>query len=354
MIEVAALTDLSSTPSSRFRIRGMIPALKNRGILVTDLPRVYSTERSSQKFPNTRISRDPRKMVLAAGFHVCDLAQSLKRVVKAQKYTATWISREIVIGHPSWENFIKKPYYYDIDDAIFLRSKVLKRGIDRLISGADCVFAGNEFLADYCSKFSSNIVIVPTAVDTSRFCPNPNWVPNEYFTILWSGTSSSFPYLKAIEKPLLEFLQNKPNVRLQICSDSYPHLLTTLQNYIDFQLWSPEAEVSQIQDADIGLMPIPENDWARGKCAYKMLLYNACGVPCVVSNVGMNCDILAKGNVGIGCTTTKDWRTALETMYLHRFELRKIYSEGPTIVKQHYSCDVAANLTARAMGGYSL
>jgi glycosyltransferase involved in cell wall biosynthesis len=353
MIEVAALTDLFSTPSSRFRIRGMISPLKNWGISVTDLPRMYSTELSSQKFPNTRISRDPRKMVLATGFHLCDVAQSLKRVLKAQKYSATWISREIVIGHPSWECYVKKPYYYDIDDAIFLRSKVLKRGIDRLISGADCVFAGNDFLADYCSKFSSNIVVVPTAVDTSRFCPNPNWLPNEYFKILWSGTSSSFPYLKAIERPLLEFLRDKPNVRIQICSDRYPHILSALQSYIDYQRWSPEAEVSQIQDADIGLMPIPENDWARGKCAYKMLLYNACGVPCVVSNVGMNCDILAKGRLGIGCITLKDWRTALETMYHHRFELRQIYPDGPTIVKQHYSADVAVSLIGKAMGGSS-
>lgn len=354
MIEVAALSDLPTTPSSRFRIRGMIPALKKRGITVTDLPRRYSTERSSQKFPNTRISQDPRKMLLAAGFHVCDVAQSLKRVLKTRSFSATWISREIVIGHSSWEKCIKKPYYYDIDDAIFLRSKIWKKGIDRLISGADCVFAGNEFLADYCSKFSNNIIVVPTAVDTSRFCPNPNWLPHEYFKILWSGTSSSFPYLKTIEKSLLGFLQDKPDVRLQICSDSYPYGLSALYNYIDYQPWSPKAEVAQIQDSDVGLMPIPETDWARGKCAYKMLLYNACGVPCVVSNVGVNLEILAKGSVGIGCTTTEDWRAALETMYSRRFELRQIYPDGPSIVKQHYGLNVVADLIGAAMGGYSL
>jgi glycosyltransferase involved in cell wall biosynthesis len=354
MIKVSALTDLPNTPSSRFRIRAMIPALEQRGVAVTDLPRRFSTQLSDRFFPNTRIRRDPRKFAFAIGLHACDLMHSLNRVTKTRRFDATWISREIVIGHPSWEPFVRQPCYFDIDDAVFLRSNIQRNGIDRLIRGAECVFAGNEFLANYCSSYSNRVIIVPTAVDTERFRPDANWLPSERFKVLWSGTSSSFPYLKAIEATLLGFFRAKPDARLHICSNRYPYELSALRDYIDYEPWSSEAEVEQIQDADVGLMPISDSDWARGKCSYKMLLYAACGVPCIVSNLGMNTEVLAKGRVGIGCTTAEEWRDALESAYCQRFQLRKVFPDGPTVVEQHYSVAVIADIIAVAMGGQGL
>lgn len=350
MIEIAALTDLKNTPSSRFRIRSMIAALENKGVLVTDLKRRFSTERSGAYFGHTRIRSDPRKAALASAYHVADLAQTLTRVLKSQRFSGTWISREVVIGHPSWEFLLKKPIYYDLDDAVFLRSNFGRIGIDRLIRHASCVFAGNSFLADYCSNLTDRVELVPTAVDTGRFHPDPHWQPSDSFKVVWSGTSSSFKYLKQISEPLASFFCGAPDARLLIYSDRYPFELKELRDFIQFEPWSPRAEVAQIQAADVGLMPIPNTDWARGKCSYKMLLYAACGVPCLVSDVGMNAEVLAKGRVGIGCRTLKDWRSALEGLYKQRDRLRQTYSDGPTVVEQHYAVDVVADKIARAIG----
>lgn len=349
MKRIAALTHLAQTPSSRFRVRSLIPGLLERGVEVTDMPRRYNTEMSAATFPDTRISRDPRKAALAAGYHAGDIGHSLSRVLRTRRYDGTWVSREIVIGHRSWEGLVGQPLYYDIDDAVFLRARALRTGIDALIRRATCVFAGNGFLADYCAQFCDTVHVVPTAVDTGRFRPAPSWRPEGPFTMLWSGTSSSFPYLEAIEPVLHAFLSTKPDARFRVCSNRYPEELTRLHEYIDYLPWSPEDEVAQMQDADIGLMPIPDTDWARGKCSYKMLLYAACGVPCVVSAVGMNNDVLEKGAVGVGCASPAEWRDALEDAYSERDRLRTIFPDGPDVVRQHYSTESVCDRIAGVM-----
>jgi glycosyltransferase involved in cell wall biosynthesis len=351
MIDVAALTDLNNTPSSRFRIRSLITPLERRGVAVTDLKRKFSTEMSALQFPKTRIRRDPRKAALAATYHLGDLGQTLVRVMATRRFSATWVSREVIIGHTSWEGLIKQPFYYDIDDAVFLRSSFARAGIDRLIRNAACVFAGNEFLADYCSTLTDKIEVVPTAVDTARFHPDPDWQPSAVFKVVWSGTSSSFPYLKAIEEQLAAFFRAAPDARFHIYSTCYPQELTALREFIHYEQWSAQAEVAQIQDADVGLMPIPDTDWARGKCSYKMLLYAACGVPCVVSDVGMNIKVLAQGRVGIGCSAPDDWRSALEEAYRQRNRLRHLFPDGPAVVQRFYSVDVVADKIVRTMVG---
>lgn len=351
MIDVAALTDIDETPSSRFRIRSLIPALECHGLAVTDLKRSFSTQLSGSRFGNTRIRSDPYKAAMAVAYHLADLGQTLSRVLTSRRFSATWVSREVVIGHPSWECLLKQPIYYDIDDAIFLKSKFRRAGIDRLIREAAYVFAGNSFLTDYCSALTDRIELVPTSVDTSRFYPDPHWHPSDVFKVVWSGTSSSFPYLKEIEEPLAAFFRTAQDARLFIYSNRNPHELTALRDFIHFEPWSVQAEVGQIQQADVGLMPIPDTDWARGKCSYKMLLYAACGVPCLVSDVGMNTEVLAKGRVGIGCRTLNDWRLGLEDLYRQRDRLRETYSNGPAVVQRHYALNVVAGKIARAMGG---
>jgi glycosyltransferase involved in cell wall biosynthesis len=354
MIDLSALTDHDTTPSSRFRVRALLPELRQRGIEVTDIPRRYSTELSGLQFPNTRICRDPRKAALALCYHMGDIGHALIRTLMTRHFSGSWVSREIVTGHQSWESLLKKPIYYDIDDAIFLRGKVGRSGIDHLIRNAACVFAGNSFLADYCSDLSDRVMIVPTAVDTRRFQPGLSWRPGEQFKVVWSGTSTSFPYLQAIEPALVSFFTSATDAKLHVYSNRYPTELRALQKYIQFDFWTQEAEVAQIQDADVGIMPIPDTDWARGKCSYKMLLYAACGVPCIVSNFGMNAEVLAKGAVGVGCSTADHWRDALEHAYQQRDRLRDLYPDGAEVVKRHYALDTVANTVSCAIHSCSI
>jgi glycosyltransferase involved in cell wall biosynthesis len=348
-IAVSALTDHVYTPSSRFRIRQIIPALIDENIFVTDFPRKFSSQSAGQWYPDVRIRENPKKLVLAAGYEARNLGNTLLRTLKARKYDAAWVSRELVIGYPTFERFVNDTLLYDIDDAIFLGGSVRKRGVNALIRRAKCVFAGNQYLADYCLQFSRNVLIVPTAVDTDRFIPCITKKNQEKFVIGWSGTSSSFPYLLSIVKQLLAFFKNHPAVILKICSDRFPTELSALSKYLVFEKWSSQDEVRQIQEFDVGLMPMENSEWTKGKCSYKMLLYASCGVPTIASNFGMNKDVLAFGKLGIGCDSVDMWSDALNFVFENRDSLNSVFPDCRKVIEDNFSLTVVSHTISKAM-----
>ena len=231
-MQISALTDHSFTPSSRFRVRQLIPSLNYHGINVIDFQRKYSTELTKNIFPSKRIRENPIKLLAALRFETLNLANTFTRIRKSQyDFEYSWISRELMIGYPSFECLIKNKYIYDIDDALFIRNRFLKKGVDRLINNANIVFSGNKYLYEYCNQYNANVVIIPTSVDTERFTQILK-KDKQYFIIGWSGTSSSFSYLKTIELALYNFFKNHKNAKLKICSDTYPLQLNLLYKYI--------------------------------------------------------------------------------------------------------------------------
>lgn len=346
---VASLTDNLNTPSSRFRIQQHIDNLAHQNIRVTDLPRLYSTQSSGRFFPEKRIRSNIFKFMTAGLFELLNIPDTLFRTLKSQSYDAVWISRELINGYPSFERFIKKPIIYDIDDAVYLSHNIRVSGINRLITNAAVVFAGNEYLANYCSKYSSNIFIIPTAVDTARFNELQRKSMNQQFVVGWSGTSSSYKFFKPIEATLVEFFNGKKDARLKICSDRFPFELRKLAEYIDYEPWSVEKEVSQIQSFDVGIMPLEDSDWVKGKCSYKMLLYAACGIPTITSPYGMNKDILSLGKVGLGCRDANEWHHALEYVYRSRDSLSNHFPDCRQVILKNFSLDVISGRIAAAM-----
>jgi glycosyltransferase involved in cell wall biosynthesis len=348
-IAVAALTDHVNTSSSRFRIRQIIPVLIDENIVVTDYPRKFSTESAGQWYPDVRIRSNPKKLILAAGFEVHNLGSTLLRTLKSRKYDATWVSRELVIGYPTFERFINDTLLYDIDDAVFLGGSVRKRGVNALIRRAKYVFAGNQYLADYCSQFSRNVLIVPTAVNTDRFFPLSVKSSSEKFVVGWSGTSSSFKYLVMIENQLKIFFETHPAATLKICADRFPTELSSLSKYIVFEKWSSNDEVRQIQEFDVGLMPIENSEWIKGKCAYKMLLYASCGIPTIASNFGVNKEVLAMGKLGIACDSVDMWSDALNFVFENRDSLNKVFPDCRKVIEDKFSLTVVSHTISKAM-----
>jgi len=342
-IKVAALTDHSFTPSSRFRIRQLAPKLKENRIEVTDLPRIHSSEIAGIYHPDQKIRDLGSKFRLAAIFELQNITETLVRTIESRRFDATIVSRELIVGYPSFEKLLRSPIYYDIDDAIFLRKKSLNVGINHVIRSSNAIFAGNSYLADYCSQFSKNIEIVPTSVDTDRFIPYEKKERSEEFYLGWSGTSSSFKYLETIESALLKFFQSSRSTYIIISADRYPYELKKIGDYIIFKKWTEENEVESIQKVDLGLMPIDDTDWSRGKCSYKMLLYLACKVPAIASDFGMNSDILRLGKVGIGCSTLDSWLDALVFSYENRDFLETIFPDCRRVVVQNFSLHAIAN-----------
>ena len=326
MPRVACLTDLPQTPSSRFRVRQFVPLLQEQGIDVIDFPRRHSRELAGR--PDRRIRHSPALLAKACVYELLNLADRFRDVRSAKSFDAILISRELMIGYPSFEFLIKKPLILDVDDAIFLNGRLTKYAFDTLAQKADLVLAGNQYLSD--------VITIPTSVDTDRWKPPDIKGSAGHFIVGWCGTSTSFPYFEPLQDALAKFLHDTC-AKFRIMSDRFPRELDILRPYVEFSQWSEEEEVQFIQGLDVGLMPLRDDEWAKGKCAYKMLLYAACSVPVVVSPFGVNGEILREVNLGIGAVTSADWYDALCSIFNNRKLAQEMGRAGVKHVKDKYS-----------------
>jgi glycosyltransferase involved in cell wall biosynthesis len=256
----------------------------------------------------------------------------------------------MVSTYLTFELLTKRPRVLDVDDAIWLR-----RGghfARRLAESCDVVACGNGFLAEHFRRWNRRVTILPTAVDTDRFRPaaRERHRPDRQ-VICWSGTADGYEYFDPLEQPLADVLAKYPQSRLRIVSDRPPAFRRIPPEQIEYVRWQPEKEVEVLQSADIGIMPLDDSTWSRGKCAFKMLTYMACGCPVVVSAVGMNVEVLAKGAVGFGAQTNSEWFEAIGYLLAHPGEASALGQNGRQVVQREYSLDVLAPLLAEILNG---
>lgn len=280
----------------------------------------------------------PIQRPLRAPWLAMNLLQNITRILKSNKYDLIFLQRNLISSLYTVEPLIKKPFVFDVDDAIFLGSR--GANANKIAGNASITVCGNNFLGDHFSKYS-DVVIVPTAVDTERF--KPSFQKSSVGKIIgWSGSSSGLKYVYSIEAALVRVLQKYEDVILKIVSDAPPAFKTIPSHKILFEPWSSRSEAAVLNTFDIGIMPLTDDLWARGKCSYKMLTYMACGVPVVVSPVGMNADILKQGECGLSPTTIDEWIDAL-SMLLDSSSLCSRYGDvGRQLVESTYSKDVIA------------
>lgn len=215
--------------------------------------------------------------------------------------------------------FFKVKLIVDIDDAVYLGNR--KNKMDQVIKMADIVVCGNETLQKYVSQINSNTYIIPTVVDTEKFKPNPNKIGNDKTVIGWMGSSGPAKYhLPLVYPALIEISKNFTNCEFLFVSDIKPEIPKELDN-VKFVKWSEENEVQLLQQMNIGLMPLPDNDFERGKCGFKAIQYMSVGIPAIVSPVGVNSKIVDK-KVGFLCKYTQDWFNSISVL-IKDIELRK-------------------------------
>tara|TARA_B100000700_G_scaffold331422_1_gene464020 strand:+ start:19910 stop:20980 length:1071 start_codon:yes stop_codon:yes gene_type:complete len=352
-IKITSLTDHLTTPSSRFRVRQLLPHLKKREIEIYDLPRKFSSQMAARFIPSKRISRSLLKITYALLCEVANIIHTASRLIKAQGSDYLLISRELIDNFPSFEKFIRGKIILDIDDAIFINRPQCYRKTLNLLNKSPIVFAGNSYLYSWCKQFTKDVYEVPTAVDTHKFCEKKR-EPRDIFIVGWQGTSSSFHYLKEIEGQLEKFFYNKDDCQLNISSDRYPSELESLTKYIKFKQWNEEDEVKHIHKFDVGIMPIEKSEYSLGKCSYKMLLYLSCGIPACVTSWGMNKDVLEKGKVGVGVEESSGWNEALEYLYQSRNNLEKIFPDCRKVVEDHYSVEKVVDQIERVIRSHRL
>lgn len=318
MKHVIAFTQGINVPSARFRVEQYKPLFESHNILLTILPAKVSAYPPADKYK--------RPAWLAA-----ELFHRTKQLLTIPDAGAVIMQRELISTLPSLERFIRKPMILDVDDAIFLRKKGI--AAKYLAKSASHIVCGNTFLADYFSQYNNKVSIISTPVDTIRFKP----LLQDEKLIGWSGSSSGFKYLYEIESALAVVLKKNPEWKLLIVSDKTPAFTILPRDKIIFETWSTHNEVSSIQKMTIGIMPLDNSLWTRGKCSYKMMLYMACGLPVVVSDVGMNSELLKEGHIGYGANNSSDWVDALNALikdFPSRFALGK---NGRELIENKYS-----------------
>ena len=270
----------------------------------------------------------------------------LKAVLWRSDYDALWIHCEAFpycFGFMERLVFIRgKPVIYDFDDAIFhqydahqnpLVRFMLGKKLHGLLRGAALAVCGNAYLQNYARQFCKNTIIIPTVVDTTRFISVPSHADHKRVTVGWIGSPSTWNHMNAIV-PLLTQLADELKLTIRVIGAG-PQ--TTAISNFEFVDWTEQTEVAEIQGMDIGIMPLPDDLWARGKCGYKLIQYMACGVAVVASPVGVNSEIVENGVNGFTASDDQEWRAAIRKLALNVALRRSMGVNGRTKVKNLYS-----------------
>ena len=316
MIRVAAMTSSRDDPSSRFRMRQFFQPLRRLGVEAVEY--------------RPWISKYARAPLQLTGL---GLASRVWGALAARRHDLVWLNRELITGHATLERFSGPRRLMDVDDAIWLRGR--RDFARRIASRCHGVIAGNAAIAEHFRGVTPRIWIVPTAVDTDRW--RPTGTAHAQFTVGWSGTAWNLPYVEAIEPALARFLHDHRDSRLLIVCDRPPSFPSLPDGQVEFRKWSPETEVDALQHMDVGLMPLPDTEWTRAKCALKMLCYMSVGLPVVVSPVGAAVEILKLAPAGIAAHGPDSWYDALATLYEDREGAAKMGGAGRGVAVEHYS-----------------
>lgn len=322
--------------SSRVRMWQFVPHLARQGVQVRVLPllsNAYVESLYRGKCPD-----------------VFDVARSYGRrmvnLLQEEKDAVLWVEKELL----PWMPFLlEQPFLrrhrlvVDCDDAVWLRYRdhrnplwraLLRRKIDQVFARADVVTAGNRWIADYARAAGAREVRnLPSVVDLDRYSARKPGDANTPCRIGWIGSPATVHYLKALGPVLRELAARRP---LQlICIGGGPLQLDGVA--VESRPWSESMEAEEIRRFDIGVMPLSDGDWEKGKCGYKLIQYMACGVPVVGSRVGANCDIVAEGQDGLLAGTDAEWRAALEGLMQDISLCQRLGAAGRRKIEQGYS-----------------
>ncbi len=282
---------------------------------------------------------------------ISGLLKRTRLLFSIHRFDYIFIHREAApIGPPIFEwiiaKIIRKKIIYDFDDAIWLpnvseSNKVISwlkwnRKVRSICGWSYKVSCGNEFLASFARKHNSSVIINPTTIDTKGL-HNPalyNIVEKSAKIIGWTGTHSTLQYVAPF-LPIIEALWNKyPHIELLIIADKDPQWN---KSFVRFVRWTKETEMQDLIKIDIGIMPLTDDLWAKGKCGFKALQYMALEKPAVASPVGINVQIIDDGINGYLCLTDKEWFQRLEHLVLNSSIGNEMGRKGRQNVVDHYS-----------------
>jgi glycosyltransferase involved in cell wall biosynthesis len=331
----------------RFRVMQYVPALEQAGFSVTVAPffdaaffdLVYRPGHHAQK--------------LAA--FVRQSVERLKLLMSRERYDAFFVYRE---AYPFGPALIEaalshaggRPLVYDFDDAIFQSNSsdanrfasALKypQKVPSIIRRSALVLAGNDYLAAYARRFNPSVAVLPTCVDTDVFVarrtPRSSDAP---LVVGWIGTPTTAAYLKSLGSSLAG-VASRYRFELRVSGSGAPLEFTGVKT--TNERWSVDREVDLFNTCDVGVYPLTDDEWAKGKCGFKAIQFMACGVPVVAAAVGVNTEIIQDGVNGFLASTERDWEEKIGILLADAGLRARLGAAGRRTIEQRYSLHMNA------------
>lgn len=346
MMRVLALMPglYDTSPGQRYRLEQWEPLLRERGVEITYAP-FEDDELHSIVYKPGRMGK---KLQLVTR----NLARRLSTISKAREYDLVYILREAALLGPAvFERLLyqqRVPFVFDFDDAIFVSYRSPSNGylsylkfasktktICRLASH---VMVGNPYLAEYAGAVNDNVTVIPTTIDTEKYRVPPPKTTSGPLVIGWTGSYSTVQHLDTL-RGALKKLAATEQFRLRVIGTP-AYELSPVE--VDAMPWRAATELEDLCAIDIGVMPLPDDNWSKGKCGLKALQFMALGIPTICSPVGVNTDIIQDNENGFLAMSESEWVDKL-TRLLKSAELRRrLGAAGRATVEEKYSAATQA------------
>lgn len=312
-LKVNAVTARKNSPSGWYRIGALKELFHAEDIFIDEIiPEIPS-------YPPPETLKRPAWLLAA-------LFERIAYISRLRGADVTILQRELISTLPTVERLLPGKKILDVDDAIFLN----KRGLAAKNAAKACigVVCGNQYLADYFSNYNKNIRIIPTGVNVTEMKVDPERLARAEKKIVgWIGTPGNLPFFEPIISDLKAFFKSfSSQAELRIVTSHADAIPTELRKFCTFIKWYPGIEFDELPKWAVGLMPLVNNEWVKGKCSFKMLQYMSAGVPVIVSPYGMNSQVLGRGEIGFGPRSGDEWYLALEVL-IRDMELNQFYGE---------------------------
>ena len=341
-------------PGQRFRFEQWAPRLRrDHGIMLDLIP--FESPRLSQLLYQ-------RGHFAAKAARVSyDFFRRASAAFAARSYDAVLVFREAaLIGPAIYESLIAalgKPIIYDFDDTIWSPAQAHMNGIfsrlhfygktSRICRLATAVTPGNEFLAEYARNRNSSVFIMPTSIELDDYPVIAEPSSAEPFVVCWTGSTSTLPHFEHARAALEQLAKTIPVAVKVICNEPPARPIAGAE--MRFVRWSPEREAQELGDCHAGIMPLPDDEIARGKCGLKALQYMATGRPVVVSPVGVNTEIIRDGVNGLLASSTDEFVAALTRLAEDPDFRRRMGAEARRTIEERYSGEVVAKAFAQVV-----
>lgn len=332
-----ALYDTS--PSQRYRLEQWEPLLRERGVEITYEP-FEDEDLHALLYKPGMIGK--KLQLVTRG-----LGRRMSLVRKAKGYDLVYIMREAaLLGPPLFEKLIHQkrvPIVFDFDDAVFVSYRSPSNGYLSYLKFASktktiCriashVMAGNPYLAEYARQVNDRVTVIPTTIDTEKYRVSQRKESSGPPVIGWTGSYSTVQHLDTL-RGALKKLAARESFQLRVIGTP-AYQCSPID--VEAMPWRADTELEDLSAIDIGVMPLPDDKWSKGKCGLKALQFMALGIPTICSPVGVNTDIIQDDQNGLLASTEDEWVDKLTRLLRSRELRQRLGQAGRATVEQKYS-----------------